>query len=163
MHGRNRTATVTCARPRAQPVVQSQLAIMRAFPFIMMFLALRFSATAGESPQPQSDAEIRQKIVGTWVIDYDDVKGTETYFADGRYTSVATLHFGHTIEVETLAGTWGVTNGILTAQVSTAARWKDYRVIRVDDQKLVMKWNTNKNGDLSYTTTQRRDDRASAE
>jgi len=111
---------------------------------------------AGDSPQPQSDADIRQKIVGTWMIDYDSVKGTETYFTDGRYLSVATYYSGHTNWVENLTGTWGVTNGILTAQVPTARRWKDYKVIRVDDQELVMKWNTKKSGDLIYTTTQMR-------
>jgi len=109
---------------------------------------------ASDSPQSQSDAEIRQKIVGTWIFDLDEIKGTETYFADGRYTSVATINYGHTNEVQSLVGTWGVTNGILTAR--TPNPWKDYKVVRVDDHELVMQWNARKSGGPTFTTKQKR-------
>jgi hypothetical protein len=130
---------------------------MRALAFIITILNLGFIAMAGDSQQPQSDADIRQKIVGTWIIDLENCKGTETYLADGRYKANATWNYsGVTNEVENVEGTWGVTNGLLTAQVPTARQWKDCKVIRVDGDELVLTWNTKRKGDRTDTTTQKR-------
>lgn len=132
---------------------------MRALTIIIALVALGVFASRGQPPQRQSDTDIRQKILGQWIMDLGDLKGTETYFADGKYVCIATNYniYNHTNWVQSLAGTWGVTNGILTAQLPKSHRWKDYEVIRVDDNELIMKWNTNRGAArFTYTTIQHR-------
>ena len=130
---------------------------MRTLAFIITFLALRFWATAGESPQ-QSDGEIRQKIVGTWTIDLGktnqtySAKGTVIYSSNGCYVAKATIWQDGKAHEEKYGGLWHVEDGVLTDTVTNATGIEDgfqpkiyevARVIRVDEKELVMQHHPN--------------------
>jgi hypothetical protein len=132
------------------------LGIMRALTYIIMLLALAFSAMADASSR-QSDAEIRQKIVGTWILDVGTTnrtgpysfseKGTETYFSNGSFVMKATILDGGKEHQERVEGVWHVEAGMLTDSVTNAVgvpggapqNYEHARVIRVDDRELIMK------------------------
>ena len=145
---------------------------MRALVFTITLLALSSLAAAGEVVQQQSDDDIREKIGGTWLIDVEQTnvssaKGTETYFADGRYAVVVSICFGGTTNVDNVQGTWGVTNGLLTLTIPRSSNdvfgkvlsgdWRllYYRVIRVDDRELTIKGDA-KEIWQEYTSTKKR-------
>ena len=85
---------------------------MRALTFIVAFISFGYLLVAGDAQQLQSDSVLRQKIVGTWIVNLDLCKGTETYFADGRFEARAVWNYsGVTNSIDQVTGTWGITNG----------------------------------------------------
>jgi hypothetical protein len=135
--------------------VDSLLDIMRALVFILTFLASWTSVSAIDPPQ-QSDAEIRQKIAGTWIIDLGTTKtngpylfsarGTVTYSTNGSYVVRARVSEDAKVHDERFEGFWHVKDGILTDTVTNyVGTWlanpKNYevaRVIKVDESELIL-------------------------
>jgi len=80
---------------------------------------------AWSSTEPQThptDAEIRQKIVGTWLVDTrlangNSVVGTEAILVSGVITSKATLTLGDKKEELEFTGKWQVKDGYLIETV----------------------------------------------
>lgn len=125
---------------------------MRALTFMIMFMALGFLATPGNSQDPQSDAEIRQKMVGTWIVDAGttnrtgpyscSAKGTETYSSNGCYISRCSILDQGKLHYEKMEGIWRVESGILTDTVTNKDTgvpggppkyYEHAKVIRVDE------------------------------
>jgi hypothetical protein len=87
----------------------------------------------------QSDAEISQKIVGTWIVDIDEspeysVKGAKTFSSDGSYVVKARItHYGKWRD-EQFEGTWQIKDGHL---IGTNFAHDSEKILRVDDEELV--------------------------
>jgi hypothetical protein len=87
----------------------------------------------------QSDAEISQKIVGTWIVDIDELpafsaKGTETFASDGSYVVKTTfIRHGKQREVQ-FEGKWQIKDGFL---IGTNFMHDRNKILRVDDNELV--------------------------
>jgi hypothetical protein len=125
---------------------------MRVLILIITLLTLAFQAMAADS-SPQSDAEICQKIIGTWIIDIGttnetlSAKGTETYSSNGCFIVKMTILDGGKEHQERFEGVWHIEGGILIDSVTNAlgvlgGAPKNYeyaRVIRVDDRELILK------------------------
>jgi hypothetical protein len=106
---------------------------------------------ADEAQKSQSDAEIRQKIVGTWIIDEVtsngtySAKGTITYASDSNYVAKATVVEGGRTRNVKYEGMWQVENGILTDTITyaigiegtPAKNFEHCKIICVNDQELV--------------------------
>jgi hypothetical protein len=90
------------------------------FSLIAVGLPIAWSAT-----EPQShptDDEIRQRIIGTWLVDTrlangNSVIGTEAILSSGVITSKATLTLGDSKEELEFTGTWQVKDGYLIETV----------------------------------------------
>ena len=126
---------------------------MRALASIITILTLGLLATAGESSQPQSDAEIRQKIIGTWIIYTEtkgktySAKGTVTYFTNGCYVAKAVVLDGGKTHEERFEGLSHVEACVLTDTVTNSVgmlggsprNFELARVIKVDENELILK------------------------
>jgi hypothetical protein len=128
---------------------------MRILPFIVGLLALPLLAAAVEPPQ-QSDAEIGQKIIGTWIIDVATKKtngpysysarGTVSYSTNGCYVAQAKVKEDGKVHDERFEGYWHVKDGILTDTVTNyVGMWssgpKNFevaRVVKVDETELIL-------------------------
>ena len=100
---------------------------MRTIRLLSIFSLLAISLTevklVGNPQTPPSDAEIRQKVVGTWTVDMQSpggisVKGTVTIASDGSFVSNMTI-VGHDSKQEvSYEGTWQVKDGALIETVT---------------------------------------------
>jgi hypothetical protein len=137
---------------------------MRMLTFIIAFLAMGFLAMAGDSLKPQSDADIRQKIVGTWIIDLETMnhtgpysysaKGTVTYSSNGCYVAKAAVLDSGKAREEKYEGFWSVNDGILTDTITNAngmlgitngigfsgpnPKFEVAKVLHVDENELIL-------------------------
>jgi hypothetical protein len=87
----------------------------------------------------QSDAEISQKIIGTWIVDIEEspdytVKGSNTFSSDGSYVVKARITQYGKWRDEQFDGTWQIKDGLLIGTNFTHDREK---ILRVDDEELV--------------------------
>ena len=125
---------------------------MRTLTVIITFLALEIAVIADKSAPSQSDAEIRQKIVGTWIIDVGttngaySAKGTVTYSTNGCYVAKARVLDGGKAHEERYEGLWHVEDGVLTDTVTNTVGipfpqgniFEHAKVLRVNENELVL-------------------------
>ena len=105
--------------------------------------------SANEPQKTPSDAAIREKVVGTWIVDLQShngfsIKGTATIVSENKFISTVTVTTGDRREEMGYEGRWDVKDGFLIetitksdsrmAPVGMVTRDK---VIRVNDQELV--------------------------
>ena len=95
--------------------------------------------SAEEHQANQSDAEINQKIIGTWIVDIDELpafsaKGTETFSSDGSYVVKATIIQHGKQREEQFEGKWQIKDGFL---IGTNFMHDKNKILRVDDDELV--------------------------
>jgi hypothetical protein len=144
-------------------IVKSGITAHVTMKIIVFCLFVTFAASLGkiqaadESRQSQSDAEIRQKIVGTWLIDYGttnqtwSAKCSITYALDGCYVAKATITDEGSIHEEKHEGMWRVDSAWLTCTVTNAVGVKGGpgkffahdKIVRVDDHELICLSGTN--------------------
>ena len=103
-----------------------------------------------------SDAEIRQKVVGTWIVDTHStngvsIEGTVTIFSDSKFISKATASVGDKKQELEYEGTWQVKDRYLIETITksgskliTAGKVTRDKIIRVDDQELVFRTESGK-------------------
>ena len=126
---------------------------MMTIRLLSIFSLLAFSLTetksAGNPQTPPSDADIRQKVVGTWTVGMQSaggisIKGTVTIASDGGFVSSMTI-VGHDSKQEvSYEGTWQVKGGALIETVTKSDSkmtpvgvvTRD-RIISVDEYQLV--------------------------
>lgn len=102
------------------------------------------SALATELKNMPSDFEIRQQVVGTWIVNMPPIKGTVTIVSDGHFVSQGTINLANnTLDIR-YEGSWRVEDGILIEEVTKS----DYellpvghithdKIIRINDKELV--------------------------
>jgi hypothetical protein len=125
---------------------------MRSIIATILFLSFAFRVMSGDSQQTQSDADFRQKIVGTWIVDIGTTndalwaKGYETYSSDGCFVAEITFTMDGKTDMERAAGRWQIINGILLAANTNVAaikagtlerNYENCKLIRIDDYQLV--------------------------
>jgi hypothetical protein len=124
---------------------------------------------ADESHQSQTDAEIRQKIVGTWILDSGttnqtwSAKGSITYASDGCYVAKATITDKGSTHEEKYEGMWQVEGAWLTCTVTNAVGVKGGpgkffahdKIVRVGDHELICASGTNSAHHI-FTSTYKR-------
>lgn len=117
--------------------------------------ALAADGTHGEDYSiKQSDTEIRQKIIGTWIENYSftlsnrlvAVSQKLTYATDGYYSATETISSDGKISVKKCEGLWALQNGVLTYSItnsigvkpisSGAFFYPQARVIKVKKEQL---------------------------
>jgi len=139
---------------------------MNGFRIIAIFCSLVISLgnvhSADEVETLQSDAEIRQKLVGVWIVDIGtnsqiySAKGTIAYASNSCYVAKAVVSEGNSSHEETYEGMWEVKQGILTATITNAigikgqpGKWFDHaKVVRIDERELILKSGTNQSGHI---------------
>jgi hypothetical protein len=126
---------------------------MKTLPFLTLLSLLAFSIpniqAATESQAAPRDPLIRQKVVGTWIVDMQSpngtsLKGTVVIGADGQFVSKATIVRDSNRKSLQFAGTWQVQDRFLVETITssdsslapTGKTTRD-RIIRVNDQELV--------------------------
>lgn len=113
------------------------------------FCRVQSADEAAPQPSPPSDAQIIQKIVGTWLVELSGkgatLKGTETFLADGKIVSKYHITGIHG-DVDVVSNsTWQVKDGVLTEtltetsnpKMETVGTTSHRKIIRVDDEELV--------------------------
>jgi hypothetical protein len=109
-----------------------------------------------KSLQPQSEADISQKIVGTWIFDSSTnnlgeklplpITGTETFSSNGVFVAKLvnaklTKQNGGKEQVKTYNGTWRIHNETLAAWVideqGQRGLFMNPKVAQVDDNELI--------------------------
>jgi hypothetical protein len=115
--------------------------------------------TALASTEPQkdpSDAEIRQKVVGTWFVDLHSsngvsIAGTVTIVSDSKFISKATMTIGDKKQEVNYEGTWQAKDGFLIetitksgAKFAPVGKVTRDKIINVDDQELVIQTESGK-------------------
>ena len=126
--------------------------IVKRLHLLAVFSLLALSPLTGrpaDEPQtPPSDDEIRQKVVGTWMVDINSVtgvsiKGTVRILSDGSFVSKATAMLrGEKLEIA-YEGNWRVKGGYLIetitksdSELAQIGKVTSDKVIRVDDHEL---------------------------
>ena len=121
------------------------------FTLSLFTLILLLTACGQREPSPvASDADIQQKLVGTWIkeMNLDDgvqVRSVTVFRPDGSYAGKGTIVESNKTQWASEAGTFLVRGGVLiltmTKHSSTNARLpvvtRD-RMVRLDDRELVM-------------------------
>jgi|ERR1035437_6488614 hypothetical protein len=106
---------------------------------ILLLLTLSVFLTA--CSKSLRDAEIRQKIVGTWAIDSQPI--TFTFSSDGSFLAADTAKHTKT------EGRWRIESGdyiLTTSNMTTAKSYSErYRIVRISDHDLASRWNMNTN------------------
>ena len=115
--------------------------------FGILALGLLIGRPADEPQMPPSDDEIRQKVVGTWMVDINSVtgvsiKGTVRILSDGSFVSkaIATLR-GEKLKID-YEGNWRVKGGYLIETITKSdsehtqiGKVTSDKVVRVDDHE----------------------------
>jgi hypothetical protein len=117
--------------------------------FSLIVVGLPFAWSATESQSHPTDDEIRQRIVGTWLVDTrlsngNSIIGTEAILVSGIITSKATLTIGDNKEELEFTGIWQVKDGYLietvkksnTERIPVGKITRD-KVITLDDKVYV--------------------------
>jgi len=115
------------------------------------------SVLATTEPQKEpSDAEIRQKVVGTWIVDIHStngvsIEGTVTIVPDSKFISKATATVGDKKQELDYEGIWQPKDGYLIETITksdskliTVGKVTHDKIIRVDDQELVFQTESGK-------------------
>jgi hypothetical protein len=102
-----------------------------------------------EAQNVPSDAELREKVAGTWIVDSQSpkgisIKGTVTILADKRFISRATVTIGDQKQEIGYEGRWEVKDGFLietitksnTKMAPVGDTTRD-KIIRVNNEELV--------------------------
>src|SRR5262245_21398785 len=92
---------------------------------VLMLLLINLSVVKAidKLQTPPSDTEIRQKIVGTWIVDTHSpngstIKGTIIFYKDGNIVGEATVVSGDNSKKVKYEGTWQVEGGMLIQTVT---------------------------------------------
>ena len=126
---------------------------MKLLPRLTLFSLLALGITtvpaAFESSTASGDARIRQKIVGTWIVDRQSpagiiIKATVTLNLDGQFTTKGTVTRDGSRQTIECAGTWQVKEGMLIETITKSGSknvplglvTRD-KIIRVNDRELV--------------------------
>ena len=137
---------------------------MRHASTIMLIMLL--TACEQREPSPvMSDADIQQKLAGTWIKEMNlndgvQVRSVTVFRPDGSYTGKGTIVGSNETQWASEAGTFLVRGGVLiltlTKHSSTNARLpvvtRD-RIVRLTDRELVMK--SEERPDLEAVTSRR--------
>ena len=115
------------------------------------------SVLATTDPQKEaSDAEIRQNVVGVWIVDIHStnggsIEGTVTIASDSKFVSKATVTVGDKKQEMEYEGTWQAKDGYLiemitksSSKVIPVGKVTRDKIIRVDDQELVFQTESGK-------------------
>jgi hypothetical protein len=96
---------------------------MRMFAIVVFLCS---GVVSADSQQAQSDADLRQKLVGTWTHETERTntdhwfKRTEIYRPNGSfYWEVQSLFYGNT-KLKTAAGFWQINRGIMKLTVTNS-------------------------------------------
>jgi len=88
-----------------------------------------------------SDAELRQKVQGTWMPYHDSRKTTE-HKADGSFVFKFTLELTNEMTAE---GTWQIKDGFMVTTITNAS-WPDaklevnrYKIVHIDDHEMILR------------------------
>jgi hypothetical protein len=115
----------------------------------LLIISISSVQAANEPQTTPSDTEIRQRVVGTWIVDLHpangaSIKGTVTIVSDSKFITRAAVTIGDKKQEMNYEGIWQAKDGFLietitkssskTARVGAVTRDK---IIRVDDQELV--------------------------
>jgi len=104
---------------------------------------------ATETQKEPSDAEIRQKVVGTWIVDIHStngvsIEGTVTFVSDSEFISKATVTVSDKKQEMKYEGIWQAKDGYLIETITKSnsktipiGKVTRDKIIRVDDQELV--------------------------
>jgi hypothetical protein len=116
--------------------------------FSLLALGLLTGRPADEPPAPPGDDDIRQKVVGTWIVDINSstgvsIKGTVRILSDGSFISKATASLrGEKLEID-YEGTWRVKGGYLIetitksdSELARVGKVTSDKILRVDDHEL---------------------------
>jgi hypothetical protein len=124
--------------------------------FSLITFGLPFAWSSTEPQSHPTDDEIRQRIVGIWLVDTrlsngNSVVGTEAILSSGVITSKATLTLGDSKEALEFTGTWQVKDGYLietvkksnTDRIPIGKITRD-KVITLDDKTYVFETESGK-------------------
>jgi len=115
------------------------------------------SVLATTEPQKEaSDAEIRQKVVGVWIVDIystngGSIKGTVTIVSDSKFISKATVTAGDKKQEMNYEGIWQAKDGYLietitksSSKIIPVGKVTRDKIIHVDDKELVFQTESGK-------------------
>lgn len=112
--------------------------------FLFWPISLPNILLAGELQKLPGDTEIRQKIVGTWVVDIPPIKGTVTIISGGRFVSQAAISLANNTQEIRYEGAWQIDGGILIEEIKKSdsklvpvGLVSRDKIIRLNDQELV--------------------------
>jgi hypothetical protein len=95
---------------------------MKTLHFVVLVILIAVPFGSAATNEPLSDASIREKLVGTWIIDRKltkvSAKGTATFFREGTFTSQATMTANGKERKVAGEGKWEVKEGMLIETVT---------------------------------------------
>lgn len=120
--------------------------------FCLLAIGLTFVRPAFASHEQLTDDGIRQKVVGTWIVDRQSsnglsIEGTVKILSDGSFVSKATLILGEKKQEDGYEGTWQVMSGYLIETITKTSS-KIHRVGKITRDKIIHV----DNSELSYLT-----------
>jgi hypothetical protein len=121
--------------------------VKRVAPFTML-LALLAGCSRNSAPNPlSSDATLRERIVGTWLLDSGSFKGTLSLASEGNFSAAYTNYGTSPVRAWIYDGKWDIVDGVCKSRVTKTQSWgttnsqvvgieESCKIVLLDDTRL---------------------------